>query len=73
MEDQSWSARDRTVNARMEQYPEESDSMKVKVEELESLLWSRGLGGRFQANLVKPQKGKPVGNESSQGQERGFL
>ena len=30
-----WTARDRTVTARMEQYLNESDSMKVEIEELE--------------------------------------
>ena len=34
MEDQIWSARDRTVVAKIEQYLEESYSMKVEVEEL---------------------------------------
>ena len=38
VEDQIWSARDRTVIARTEQYLEESKSLKVEVEELESLL-----------------------------------
>ena len=36
--DQIWNARDRTVFARMEQYSGKSDSMKVEVEELKSLL-----------------------------------
>ena len=40
MEDQIWSARDRTVIARTKQYLEESKSLKVKAEELESLLGS---------------------------------
>ena len=38
VEDQIWSARDRTVIARTKQYLEESKSLKVEVEELESLL-----------------------------------
>ena len=38
VEDQIWSARDRTVTARTKQYMEESGSLKVEVEELESLL-----------------------------------
>ena len=38
VEDQTWSARERTVVARTEQYLEESQSLKVEVEELESLL-----------------------------------
>ena len=33
-----WNARDRTVTARMEQYLNESDSLKEEVEELELLL-----------------------------------
>ena len=33
-----WNARDRTVIARMEQHPNKSDSIKVEIEELESLL-----------------------------------
>ena len=38
VEDQIWSARDRTVIASTKQYPEKSDGMKVEVEELEFLL-----------------------------------
>ena len=38
VEDQIWSARDRTVVARTKQYLEESKSKKVEFEELESLL-----------------------------------
>ena len=38
MEDQTWGARDRTVIARTKQYLEENKSLKVEVEELESLL-----------------------------------
>ena len=38
MEDQTWSARDRTVIARTKQYLEESKSLKVEIEELGSLL-----------------------------------
>ena len=38
MEDQTWSARDRTVIAKTKQYLEESQSLKVEVEELEPLL-----------------------------------
>ena len=38
VEDQTWSARDRTVVARTRQYLEESKSLKVEVEELKSLL-----------------------------------
>ena len=38
VEDQTWSARDRTVIARTKQYLEENKSLKVEVEELESLL-----------------------------------
>ena len=40
MEDQgsSWTARDREVIARMEQYPNKSDNMGVGIEELESLV-----------------------------------
>ena len=38
MEDQTWSARERTVVARTKQYLEENKSFKVEVEELESLL-----------------------------------
>ena len=38
VEDQIWNARDRTVNEKTKHYLEESDSMKVEVEELESLL-----------------------------------
>ena len=38
VEDQIWSARDRKVIARTKQYLEESKSLKVEVEELESLL-----------------------------------
>ena len=34
MEDQIWSARDRTVIARTKQYLEESKSLKVEVEEI---------------------------------------
>ena len=37
VEDQIWCARDRTVIARTKQYLEESESLKVEVEELESL------------------------------------
>ena len=33
-----WSARDRTVIARMEQYLNENDNMRVEIEELEFLL-----------------------------------
>ena len=33
-----WTARDRSVIARMEQYLNQSDSMRVEIEELESLL-----------------------------------
>ena len=36
--EQRWTARDRTVVARMEQYLNESDSMKVEIEELEHCL-----------------------------------
>ena len=38
VEDQTWSARDRTVIAGTKQYLEESKSLKIEVEELESLL-----------------------------------
>ena len=38
VEDQTWSARDRTVVARTKQYLEESKSLKVEVGELVSLL-----------------------------------
>ena len=38
VEDQIWHARDRTVIVKTKQYKEESHSMKVEVEELESLL-----------------------------------
>ena len=38
MENQIWSARDRTVIARTKQYLEESKSLKVEVEDVESLL-----------------------------------
>ena len=38
VEGQDWSARDRTVIARTKQYLEESKSLKVEVEELESLV-----------------------------------
>ena len=38
MEDQIWSARDRTIIAKTKQYLEESKSLKAEVEELESLL-----------------------------------
>ena len=38
VEDQIWSARDRTVIARTKQYSEESKCVKVEVKELESLL-----------------------------------
>ena len=37
-EDQLWSARDKTDIARTKQYVEESESLKVEVEQLESLL-----------------------------------
>ena len=40
-----WTARDRVGNSRVEQYLDESDSLKVEVEELEPLLWSRRLRG----------------------------
>ena len=38
MEDQIWSARDRTAIAKTKRYMEDSQSLKVEVEELESLL-----------------------------------
>ena len=38
MEDQTWSARDRTVIARTKQYLEERKSLNLEVEELKSLL-----------------------------------
>ena len=38
VEDQIWSARDRTIIAKTKQYMEESYNMKVEVEESESLL-----------------------------------
>ena len=38
VEDQMWSARDRTINAKTKQYLEERKSLKVNIEELESLL-----------------------------------
>ena len=38
VEDQMWSARDRTIIAKTKQYLEESESLKVEIEELESLL-----------------------------------
>ena len=38
VEDQMWSARERTIVARTKQYLEESHSVKVEVEELEDLL-----------------------------------
>ena len=38
MEDQIWSARDRTVIARTKRYLEVSQNMKVEIEELESFL-----------------------------------
>ena len=46
-----WTARNRTVIARMGQYPNKSDSMRVDIEELESLLGPGDLGGGFEANL----------------------
>ena len=51
VEDQIWSARDRTIVARIEKYLEESKSMKVEVEELESFAGSRWFGCGFQTNL----------------------
>ena len=41
VEDQTWSARDRTIIARTKRYLEESYSMKVEVEELEPFSGSR--------------------------------
>ena len=38
VEDQMWSARDRTIIAKTKQYLEESRSLRVEIEELESLL-----------------------------------
>ena len=38
VEDQMWSARDRTVIAKTKQYLQESESLKVRTEDLESLL-----------------------------------
>ena len=46
-----WTARDRTVVARLEQYLNESDSVKVEIEELEHCpAWARGVRGRYQAH-----------------------
>ena len=47
VEDQIWSARDRTIIAQIEQYLEESCRMKVEVEELESLLGPEDLEMNF--------------------------
>ena len=38
VEDQMWSARDRTIIAKTKRYLEESKSLKVEIEELDSLL-----------------------------------
>ena len=48
-----WNARDGTVIARMEEYLNKSDSIKVEIVELQSLLpaWSSRLGSEFEANL----------------------
>ena len=40
-----WTARDSVVIARMEQDLDESDSLKVEVEDLKLLLWSRRFRG----------------------------
>ena len=58
VEDQMWSARDRTIIAKTNQYLEESKSLKVEIEELESLL---GLGDTdvdFRRILEEARDGK---------------
>ena len=60
VEDQIWSARDRTVIARTKQCLEESKSLKVEVEELEFLLGPRGFGCGFQTNLGRSKEQKRV-------------
>ena len=47
MEDQMWSARERTFMARTKQYLEESYSVKVEVEEVEGLLGPDDVDGDF--------------------------
>ena len=42
-----WTARDRVVVKRMEQYLDETDSRRVEVEELEHLLVPEDLRGQF--------------------------
>ena len=62
VEDQIWSARDRTVIARTKQYLEENESLKVKVEELESLLGPDDLDVDFRRilNEAKNKKGRTI-------------
>ena len=54
--DQVWNAPDRTVIARMEQYLEKSDSLKVEVYELESQLGPGDSEVDFKRILVEARK-----------------
>ena len=54
VEGQDWSARDRTVIARTKQYLEESKSLKVEVEELESLLGPDEARDKKVARYLRP-------------------
>ena len=54
VEGQVWSARDRTVIARTKQYLEESKSLKVEVEELESLLGPDEARDKKVARYLRP-------------------
>ena len=62
VEDQIWSAGDRTVIATTKQYLEESESLKVKVEELESLLGLDDLDVDFRRilNEARNKKGRTI-------------
>ena len=62
VEDQIWSARDRTVIARTKQYLEESESLKVEVEELKSLLGPDDLDADFRRilNEARNKKGRTI-------------
>ena len=65
-----WTANDRTVFARMEQYLNENDNMRVEIEEW-SFVWYRRLGSGFEANLEVCEEEKwwqDLRNFSSKGQ-----
>ena len=53
-----WSARDRTIIAKTKQYLEESKSLKVEIEELESLLGLDDTDVDFSGILEEARDGK---------------